>query len=76
MGLGWLCCFVEKSDCIGWLDCVLAGWIVSLYRCIDGYLWIWIVSAGLAGLDHNGWMRTHSFCKYGVDVTDGRMEWM
>ena len=60
MGLGWICCFVEKSDCIGWLDCVLAGWVVSagLYRCIAGSLnidgsvsyrldWLdWIIMAG------------------------------
>ena len=42
MGLGWLCCFVEKSDRIGWLDRI--GWIVSLYR--------WI----LLELDRNGWI--------------------
>ena len=34
---------------IGWIYCI--GWIVSLYRCIAGYGWIWIVSSGLAGLD-------------------------
>ena len=36
MGLGWLCCFVENLDHIGWMDCVLAVWIVSAgsYRCI------------------------------------------
>ena len=37
MGLGCICCFVEKSDRI-----VLASWIV-----LGGsYIWIWIVSAG------------------------------
>ena len=57
MGLGWLCCFVEKSDRI-----VLAGWIVywlaGLYRRdrISGYRWIWIVLAGLAGLDRLDWI--------------------
>ena len=24
----------------------------------------------MAGLDHNGWMRTHIFCKDGTDGTD------
>ena len=74
MGLGWLCCFVEKSDRIGWLDRI--GWIVSLYRWIsmdlDRIGWIgWIGLAGLAGLDHNGWTRKNSFCKDGTDGTIG-----
>ena len=57
MGLGWICCFVEKSDHI-----VLAGWIMywlaGLYRMdrIAGYRWIWIVSAGSAGLDRLDWI--------------------
>ena len=38
---------------------------------LDRIGWIgWIESAGLAGLDHNGWMRTHGFCKDGTDRTD------
>ena len=57
MGLGWICCFVEKLDSI-----VLADWIVywlaGLYwlDCIAGYRWIYIVSAGLAGLDRLDWI--------------------
>ena len=50
MGLGWICCFVEKLDCI-----VLDGWIVSA----GSYFWIsldlyrinWIGWIGSAGLD-------------------------
>ena len=30
----------------------------------------WTGSAVLAGLDHNGWMRTHRFFKDGTDGTD------
>ena len=59
MGLGWLCCFVEKSDRIGWLDCVLAGWIVSAisagsYRCITVSLDI--SGSGLYRLDWMDWI--------------------
>ena len=61
---------------IGWLDCI--GWIVSLYRWIsldmDRIGWIDCIGlAGLAGLGHNGWMRTHSFCKDGMDELDGAL---
>ena len=50
MDLGWICCFVKKSDRI-----VLAGWIVSA----GSYHWIlldldcigWIGWIGLTGLD-------------------------
>ena len=39
---------------------------------LDHIGWIgWIVLAVLTGLDHNGWMRTPSFCKDGTDRTDG-----
>ena len=31
----------------------------------------WIGLAGLAELDHNGWMRTKGFCKNGTDGTNG-----
>ena len=51
MGLGWLCCFVEKSDRI-----VLAGWIVSLD--IPGsrlYRLDWMDYISWIGLDYNGW---------------------
>ena len=54
MGLGWICCFVEKLDCIvsAGLNCVLKVWIVSAV--LD--CWIWIVSTGLAGLDRLDWI--------------------
>ena len=64
--------------CIGWLDRI--GWIVSLYRCIavsldiagsGSYRLVWLNLIGWIRLDNNGWMRTHSFCKDGMDRTDG-----
>ena len=57
MGLGWLCCFVEKLDRIA-LAVWIVYWLAGLYRldCIAGYCWIWIVLAGLDGLDWLDWI--------------------
>ena len=33
----------------------------------------WLDWIGWIGLDHNGWMRTHSFCKDGTDGLDGAL---
>ena len=57
-------------------------WLDGLYRlyCIAGLLdiagsrsyWLdWLDWIVWIGLDHNGWMRTHSFCKDGTDGTGG-----
>ena len=57
MGLGWIFCFVEKSDRI-----VLAGrivyWLAGFYWLdrISGYCWICIVLLGLAGLYQLDWI--------------------
>ena len=49
---------------------IVSYWLARSYWLdrISGKCWIWIRSAGL---DYNGWMRTHSWCKDGTDVTDG-----
>ena len=63
---------------------ILAGWIVywlaGSYQCIAVFLDIagygsyrldWLDWIGWIGLDNNGWVRTHIFCKDGTDGTDG-----
>ena len=58
--------------CIDWLDCIVG--ILSLdvsgsvYYRLDWLDWI-----GWIGLDHNGWMRTHSFMHW---LANARMERM
>ena len=83
MGLGWVCFFVESQIvsywlawlCIGWLDCI--GWIVLLDIAESGsYLLDWLDCIVWIGLDHNGWMRKHSFMHWLVNERMGRMDWM
>ena len=56
--------------CIDWMDFISC--IVSLDIARSGsYRLDWLDLIGWIGLDHNGWMRTHSFCKDVTDGTDG-----
>ena len=38
---------------------------------IAGSGFYWLDCIGCIGLDNNGWMRTHNFCKDGIDGTNG-----
>ena len=65
----------QAGLCSGWLDCI--GWIVSLDITESGSYWLdWLDWIGWILLDHNGWMKTHSFMHWLVTARMGRMGWM
>ena len=58
--------------CIDWMDCI--SWIVLLDIAGSGsYRLDWLDWINWIGLDHNGWMRTHSFMHWIVTSRMGRM---